>query len=69
MALQGLTDSFLSLFWGGGREGEEGVSLRYKDKVSCTLLGVGILSLSRLIEISSEHDIKKNNYNLRRIKH
>ena len=50
-------------------DGGRGSHCDIRIRVNCTLLRVGILSLSRLIETSSEHDIKKNNYNLRRIKH
>jgi hypothetical protein len=62
---------FFFFFWGGGGGGGggRGSHCDIRIRVNCTLLGVGILSLSRLIETSSEHDIKKNNYNLRRIKH
>jgi hypothetical protein len=49
---------FLCLFVGGN--GGRGSHCDIRIRVNCTLLGVGILSLSRLIEISSEHDIKKN---------
>jgi hypothetical protein len=44
-----------------GGDGGRGSHCDIRIRVNCTLLRVGILSLSRLIETSSEHDMKKNN--------